>query len=91
MMRWKDDFVGNTQRKCVHVHHNGDFEHGKGSFTSFHMSWLNLLVSSVLYMEADWTYLDFLNAASQRLNMVPTAKKMFNVDGKCNCSDSRGP
>lgn len=30
MQRWKEEFVGNTQRKRVHVHHNGDFEHGKG-------------------------------------------------------------
>ncbi len=35
----------------------------------------------VLYMESDWTYLDFLNAASQRLNMVPAAKRVFNADG----------
>lgn len=64
MQRWKEEFVPNTTRKCVHVHHNGDFEHGK-----------------VLYMESDWTYLDFLNAASQRLNMVPAAKRVFNADG----------
>ncbi len=30
MQRWKEEFVPNTTRKCVHVHHNGDFEHGKG-------------------------------------------------------------
>jgi len=35
----------------------------------------------VLYMEPDWSYLDFLNAASQRLNMVPAAKRGFNADG----------
>ncbi len=33
MQRWKEEFVGNNQRKCVHVHHNGDFEHGKGKKT----------------------------------------------------------
>lgn len=32
-------------------------------------------------MEADWTYLDFLNAASMRLNMAPAAKRAFNADG----------
>jgi hypothetical protein len=30
MQRWKEEFVGYAQRKCVHVHLNGDFEHGKG-------------------------------------------------------------
>jgi len=64
MQRWKEEFVANTHRKCVHVHYNGNFEQGK-----------------VLYMEPDWSYLDFLNAASQRLNMVPAAKRVFNADG----------
>lgn len=32
MFKWrgKEEFVGNTQRKCVSVNQNGDFEHGKG-------------------------------------------------------------
>jgi hypothetical protein len=30
MQRWKEEFTATTQRKCVNVHHNGDFEHGKG-------------------------------------------------------------
>jgi hypothetical protein len=32
-------------------------------------------------MEPDWTYFDLLNAASNRLNMVPAAKRLFNADG----------
>eukprot|EP01035_Chromulina_nebulosa_P035816 gene35816-48155_t len=64
MYKWKEDFVGNTQKKCVYVNHNGDFDHGK-----------------VLYMEPDWSYFDFLNAASHRLNMCPAAKRLFNADG----------
>jgi hypothetical protein len=64
MQRWKEEFVAYTQRKCVHIHINGDFERGK-----------------VLYMEPDWTYLDFLNAASNRLKMGPAAERCFNSDG----------
>lgn len=33
-------------------------------------------------MEADWTYLDFLNAASNRLEMATAAKRVFNADGE---------
>jgi serine/threonine protein kinase len=32
-------------------------------------------------VEPDWTYLDFLNAASNRLKMGPAAKRCFNSDG----------
>lgn len=32
-------------------------------------------------MEPDWSYLDLLNAASQRLDLVPAAKRIFSVDG----------
>jgi hypothetical protein len=35
MFKWKEDFVGNTQKKCVYVNHNGDFDHGKGTFHIF--------------------------------------------------------
>ncbi len=34
-----------------------------------------------LYIEPDWTLNDFLNAASQRLELVPMAKRIFSVDG----------
>jgi hypothetical protein len=32
-------------------------------------------------MEPDWSVLDFLNAASNRLDMIPPAKRVFNADG----------
>jgi serine/threonine protein kinase len=35
----------------------------------------------ILHIEPDWTFHDFLHAASQRLNLVPTAKRVFSVDG----------
>lgn len=35
----------------------------------------------VLYMEPDWTYLDFLTSASQRLHITPIAKRVFNANG----------
>ncbi len=35
----------------------------------------------MLYLEPDWSYLDFLNAASNRLQMGPAAKRCFNSDG----------
>jgi hypothetical protein len=35
MSRWKEEFVGNAQKKCVNVHHNGNFESGKGTFELF--------------------------------------------------------
>lgn len=64
MQKWREEFVVNNQRKCVNVHHNGDFDHGK-----------------ILYIEPDWEYLDFVNAASHRLNVIPAANRVFNADG----------
>ena len=32
-------------------------------------------------MEPDWKYLDFLNAASQRIELSSTAKRVFNANG----------
>ena len=37
---------------------------------------------SVLHMDPDWSFIDFLNAASQRLDLVPSAKRVFNANGK---------
>eukprot|EP01041_Mallomonas_annulata_P005975 gene5975-12052_t len=37
--------------------------------------------SKVLYMEPDWSLHDLLKAASQRLDLVPTAVHVFNSDG----------
>jgi hypothetical protein len=36
---------------------------------------------TVLYLETDWSYLDFLHAASTRLSLAPTARRAFNADG----------
>jgi len=36
---------------------------------------------SVLYVDPDWSYMEFLNAASQRLDLVPTAKRIYNQNG----------
>lgn len=62
--RGKDEFVENTQKKCVSIHVNGEFEHGK-----------------VIYIEPDWKYIDLLHAASQRLEVIPSAKRIFNANG----------
>lgn len=35
----------------------------------------------ILYMESDWDFVDFLQAASQRLEMVPVATRLFTQDG----------
>ena len=87
MYKWKEDFVGNTQKKCVYVNHNGDFDHGKGTVIIFliliMLRYLFALLT-VLYMEPDWSYFEFLNAASHRLNMCPAAKRLFNADGTKN-------
>ena len=39
-------------------------------------------IVAVLYLEPDWSILDLLNAASQRLELVQAAKRVFNADGK---------
>ena len=41
----------------------------------------NLTDGKSLYIEASWSIADFLTAASQRLELVPTAKHVFNCDG----------
>ena len=64
MLRWKENSVEDTQRKCINIHRNGDFDGGK-----------------TLYMEPDWSFPEFLSAASQRLDLRSTANRLFNVDG----------
>lgn len=32
-------------------------------------------------MDPDWSYIDFLNAASQRLELVTSSSRVFNADG----------
>lgn len=46
---------------------------------------------AVLYMEPDWDFLDLLNAASQRLELVPVAERIFNADGQYYCLLSTSP
>ena len=36
---------------------------------------------TVLHMDPDWSYIEFLNAASNRLELVPAAKRVFNSNG----------
>ena len=35
----------------------------------------------VLRMDPDWSYIDFLNAASSRIDLIPAAKRVFNSNG----------
>ena len=39
------------------------------------------MILAVLHMDPDWSYIDFLNAASNRLELVPAAKRVFNTNG----------
>ncbi len=41
----------------------------------------NFEQGKILYIEPDWSLNDFLHAASQRLQLVPMAKRIFSVDG----------
>ena len=41
---------------------------------------INLL--PVLHVDSDWSFIDFMNAASQRLDIVPAATRVFNANGK---------
>jgi hypothetical protein len=36
---------------------------------------------AVLYVDPDWSYMEFLNAASQRLELVPSANRVYNQNG----------
>jgi hypothetical protein len=40
-----------------------------------------ILLFPVLYIEPDWSFLDLLHAASQRLDIIPSAEKIYNADG----------
>lgn len=41
----------------------------------------SFMIFAVLHMDPDWSYIDFLNAASNRLELVPAAKRVFNTNG----------
>ena len=35
MLRRHEDFVVNTNQKCIHIHCNGEFENGKGGLIPY--------------------------------------------------------
>jgi hypothetical protein len=37
--------------------------------------------SKALQLDPDWTFVDFLHAASNRLDLIPTASRAFNANG----------
>ena len=43
---------------------------------------LNIMFVAEFHMESEWTLPDFLASASKRLELFPTAKRLFNSDGK---------
>ena len=51
------------------------------SHPMFFYTLFTVVSTAVLYVDPDWEYIDFLNAASHRLEMVPTAKRVFNANG----------
>jgi hypothetical protein len=70
MLKWKENYVTHNQRKCIQVAINGDFDGG-----------LHNINSKTLYMEPDWSFHEFLNAASQRVDLPTSANRVFSVDG----------
>ena len=42
-----------------------------------------LFLSIALQVDPDWSFIDFLNAASNRLDLIPSAERAFNASGKC--------
>ncbi len=42
---------------------------------------LSLSLYTVLFVQHHWSWDEFLCAASDRLEMVPKAKRVFNADG----------
>lgn len=67
MQKGREDFFVDSKKTCVSIALNGDFD---GS------------TIKTFYMDADWTFQDFLKAASRRLdNLVPIATRCFDVDG----------
>lgn len=62
--KWNNEFTASSNKICVNIFRNGDFENGK-----------------TLHLEPDWTFQDFLNAASKRLELESTARRIFSIDG----------
>lgn len=42
---------------------------------------MTALHNAVLHLDPDWSYIDFLNAASNRLDLAHSAKRVFNANG----------
>jgi hypothetical protein len=42
-----------------------------------------ILSVAVIYIEAQWSWTDLMHAASNRLELVPVAKRLFNANGMC--------
>jgi len=79
-----DDFSDHAvQGKPIKAFKNGHFDNPKGCITSLGTSELltDAVVCLVLFVQHHWTWDEFLCAASQRLEMVPMASRVFNADG----------
>ena len=55
--------------------------HGYKKFVTVHVNG-EFESGKRLSVEPEWTLADLLNHASQRLGLVPSAKRVFNGDGK---------
>ncbi|RLN86839.1 hypothetical protein BBJ28_00008187 [Nothophytophthora sp. Chile5] len=65
-----DDFNDHAaQGKPIKAYKNGHFDNPKGG------------ARGLLFVQHHWTWDEFLCAASQRLEMVPMASRVFNADG----------
>jgi hypothetical protein len=83
-----DDFNEHAvQGKPIKAYRNGHFENPKGAGAIEAMpSCLVLnrsyaLCLAALFVQHHWSWDEFLHAASQRLEMVPMASRVFNADG----------
>lgn len=91
---------GGLPRKCIHVHQNGEFEHGRGKSIAHDSPLVRhppvrcveycltqvcesvyWLARAVLYVQPEWDMDALLNAVSNRLEIVPSARRLFNSDG----------
>lgn len=84
-----DDFNDHAvQGKPIKAYKNGHFENPKGVLACLRMQtelklteYTLMLHPVVLFVQHHWTWDEFLCAASQRLEMVPMASRVFNADG----------
>ena len=85
-MSLQEFFSSTSQKKCVTINFNGEFDNGKGDIFLIFMIICDTLSYFVvaLHLESEWTLHDFLNAASKRLG-VASLNRIFNSDGKNVC------